>query len=552
MTNKEIAKTFQLLGNIMELHGENPFKIRSYQSAYRNLRKLDRPLAEMSPEEIGAIKGIGKAITGKIGELLNGGKMATLERYIERTPPGVVEMLGISGFGPKKIRTIWQDLGAETIGELLYACNENRLIEIKGFGEKTQADLRIKLEYYLRSKGRFRYAQLEAEAKQLLAKVRQRLRGARVEWTGALRRGANIVDRIELLVGQTDLELLFEEDLLIREGQTADYQDARSSDGFPVRIYSCTSDNFGTEQFRRTATTVFLESFRQLTEGQDFSNLAEESAVFERTGLSYLPPELRDTERHLSYARSGKVPVLVEETEMRGVVHLHTNWSDGLNTIREMADACRARGYEYMGLTDHSKSAFYANGLKVDRLLQQWAEVDALNEEYEDFRIFKGIESDILSDGSLDYDEDILQRFDFIIASVHSNLKMDEAKATTRLINAIEHPHTTILGHPTGRLLLSRPGYPIDHQRIIDACAANGVAIELNANPYRLDLDWEWIPYALERGVMISINPDAHSIAGIDDLHFGTLSARKGGLDREHCLTALNATDFARWVRADA
>ena len=545
MTNKEIAKTFQLLGNIMELHGENPFKIRSYQSAYRNLRKLDRPLAEMSPEEIGAIKGIGKAITGKIGELLNGGKMATLERYIERTPPGVVEMLGISGFGPKKIRTIWQDLGAETIGELLYACNENRLIEIKGFGEKTQADLRIKLEYYLRSKGRFRYAQLEAEAKQLLAKVRQRLRGARVEWTGALRRGANIVDRIELLVGQTDLELLFEEDLLIREGQTADYQDARNSDGFPVRIYSCTSDNFGTEQFRRTATTVFLESFRQLTEGQDFSNLAEESAVFERTGLSYLPPELRDTERHLSYARSGKVPVLVEETEMRGVVHLHTNWSDGLNTIREMADACRARGYEYMGLTDHSKSAFYANGLKVDRLLQQWAEVDALNEEYEDFRIFKGIESDILSDGSLDYDEDILQRFDFIIASVHSNLKMDEAKATTRLINAIEHPHTTILGHPTGRLLLSRPGYPIDHQRIIDACAEHNVAIELNANPYRLDLDYSWIPYAVERGVPVSINPDAHSTGGIDDIRYGTLAARKGGLTKAACWNAKDLLPLA-------
>ena len=551
MTNKEIAKRFQLLGSIMELHGENPFKIRSYQSAYRSLRKLDRPLAEMTPEEIGAIKGIGKAITGKIGELLDGGQMATLQRYLDQTPPGVVEMLGISGFGPKKIRTIWRDLGVETIGELLYACNENRLVELKGFGQKTQADLRQKLEYYMRSKDRFRYAQLESEAQYLLEKIRDRLRGARVELTGAIRRRANIVDRIEFLIGQTDLELLFDNDLLTHTGRTEAYHEARTADEFPVRLYTCRPEEFGSKQFRYTATTVFLESFKQLTEGQNFRNIAEETEVFERAGIPWLPVELRDTERHLSYASTGKVPVLVEESQMRGVVHLHTDWSDGLNTIREMADACRARGYEYMGLTDHSKSAFYANGLKVDRLLQQWAEVDALNAEYEDFRIFKGIESDILSDGSLDYEEEILQQFDFIIASVHSNLKMDEAKATTRLLRAIENPHTTILGHPTGRLLLSRPGYPIDHRRVIDACAANGVAIELNANPYRLDLDWEWIPYALERGVMIAIDPDAHSITGIDDIHFGTLSARKGGLDREHCLTALNLTDFARWIRAD-
>ena len=243
-------------------------------------------------------------------------------------------------------------------------------------------------------------------------------------------------------------------------------------------------------------------------------------------------------------ARKGALPELINPTDIQGVIHSHTTYSDGINSLTEMAEAARAAGYSYIGITDHSKAAFYANGLSVERVLEQMAEIDQLNTQWDDFRILKGIESDILADGSLDYEEDILQRFDFVIASVHSNLRMDEAKATARLLAAIENPYTHILGHPTGRLLLSRPGYPIDHRKVIDACAANQVAIELNASPYRLDLDWTWIPYALEKGVLISINPDAHSIAGIQDIYFGTLAARKGGLTAERCLNARPADEF--------
>ena len=532
MTNKEIASRFQLLADVMELHKDNPFKIRSYQNAYRTLKKLDTPLKDLSADQIGEIKGIGKAITGKIRELVDYGRMQTLDRFVEKTPPGVVEMLNIRGFGPKKIRVIWQELGVETIGELLYACNENRLIELKGFGQKTQADLQQKLEYYLRSRNRFRYAQLEGTAEQLLADIRKKLPGVRAEFTGALRRRANVVDIIELLIGAPSIELA---DLL------AEIE-------LPVEIYTCKPEEFDVRWFELSGSELFQNQFRQLTEGQKLDIADDEAAIFERAGLSYLPPEMRENEWHLELASTHRVLQLVEETDIRGVVHLHTTWSDGINSLREMADACRVRGYQYLGLTDHSKSAFYANGLKEDRLREQWAEVDVLNAEYEDFKIFKGIESDILSDGSLDYAEDILAEFDFIIASVHANLKMDEEKATKRLITAVENPYTTILGHPTGRLLLSRTGYPVDHRRVIDACAANGVAIELNANPYRLDLDWTWIPYAVERGVMISINPDAHSIGGIDDIHFGVLSARKGGLTAERCLTALSREDFASWI----
>ncbi|MBK7870239.1 MAG: DNA polymerase/3'-5' exonuclease PolX [Saprospiraceae bacterium] len=550
MTNKEIAKAFQFLGEIMELHGENPFKIKSYQSAYITLRKLDQPLAEMSDEEIANIKGVGKAIAGKIRELLEHGKMETLEKYKAMTPPGVQEMLNIAGFGPKKVLTVWKDLGVESVGELLYAVNENRLIELKGFGKKTQDDLRQKLEYYQRSKDKFHYAALETESEKLLQQIQEQLPDAIISLTGAMRRHCNIVDAIEILIGtESNLEQLFQNQLLTKKKQSDIAIYADTAEGYPVVIYTCKPAEFGSKLFRYTASPSFLESFIQRFPGLDFKGLAQEQDVFAKANLPYIESELRESEDIIEKAIAGKLPQLLEEQDVRGVLHAHSTYSDGLHSLREMAEYVKSQGYEYLGITDHSKSAFYANGLQVERVLQEWAEIDELNKELAPFRIFKGIESDILNDGSLDYGEDILKQFDFIIASVHSNLRMDEAKATQRLITAIENPYTTILGHPTGRLLLSREGYPVDHQRVIDACAANSVAIELNANPYRLDLDWTWIPYALEKGVKIAVNPDAHSREGVHDIHFGVLSARKGGLTAETCLNCLNVNEFEKFCQ---
>lgn len=545
MTNKKIAKTFQLLGNIMELHGENPYKIRSYQNAYINLRKLDRPLSEMSDTEIEDLKGVGKAISSKIRELLDTGKMATLEKYREQTPEGVQEMLNIKGFGPKKIRVIWKELEAETIGELLYAVNENRLIELKGFGKKTQDQLKQQLEYYQRTKHHFHFAALEAPAESLLKTLQEQLPDAPISWCGAIRRKLNVLDAISILIGiKGDLS----EDLKkagLKIGQIEENHVAATTlDDLPVKIYTCAPQEFGFKLFQYTATEDFFQAFLQAFPKLDFKDLSDEYDVFDRAGIPYIEPELREQAWSLEIAKAQKLPLLIEEGDIKGVIHSHTNWSDGLHSLREMAEYTRDQGYIYIGITDHSKSAFYANGLQPERVLAQMAEIDALNEEMAPFRIFKGIESDILNDGSLDYPEEILQRFDFIIASVHSNLRMDEAKATQRLLTAIENPYTTMLGHPTGRLLLSRQGYPIDHKLIIDACADHGVAIELNANPYRLDLDWSWIPYALEKGVNISINPDAHSREGIHDIHFGVLSARKGGLTAEACVNAGTAQEF--------
>lgn len=550
MTNKEIAKTFQLLGNIMELHGENPYKIRSYQNAYINLRKLDRPLSDMSDREIESLKGVGKAISGKIRELLDHGKMATLEKYREQTPEGIQEMLQIKGFGPKKIRVIWKELEAETIGELLYAVNENRLIELKGFGKKTQDQLKGQLEYYQRTKHQFHYAALETAALSLVEALQAQFPDTPIDFCGGLRRHTNVLDTISVLIGvekeiTTELEKV---GLQTIQKDGLQYK-ATTADELPVLIYTCAPGAFGSKLFRYTASPEFLQAFIAAFPNLDFKNLADEKAVFEKAGLPYIQPELREQAWALDLAKSDQLPALVAEKDIKGVIHSHTNWSDGLHTLREMAEYARDQGYDYIAITDHSKAAFYANGLQPERVLAQMAEIDILNQELAPFRIFKGIESDILNDGSLDYPEEILQQFDLVIASVHTNLRMDEAKATQRLLTAIENPYTTILGHPTGRLLLSRQGYPIDHKMVIDACAANGVAIELNANPYRLDLDWTWIPYALEKGVPICVNPDAHSKEGIHDIHFGVLSARKGGLTKEMCLNARTVEDFAQYCK---
>lgn len=553
MTNKEIAKTFQLLADIMELHGENSFKVRSYQNAYIALRKLETPLSEMPREEIDAIKGVGKAIGDKIQELLASGQMATLEKYRAMTPPGVQEILAIPGIGPKKTLTIWKDLGAESVGELLYAVNENRLIELKGFGAKTQEDIRQKLEYYQRSLGYYRYATLEAEAKSLLAALQAALPEGKIALAGDVARCCNTLETIDFVAtNHSDWPAILQQAGLSAESPDASPILAHTASEVPVRIFLCSAEEWGSKQFRYTAGQSFMEAFVAAFPGVDFRGLPTEEAVFQKVGLPFIAPELRDWPAAIELAQKHALPELFSENDIRGIIHAHSTYSDGLHTLSDMAEYVRTQGYEYLGITDHSKSAFYAQGLEPERVLMQWREVDALNAGYatagHKFRIFKGIESDILNDGSLDYDAELLAGFDFIIASVHSNLRMDEAKATRRLLTAIENPHTAILGHPTGRLLLSRAGYPIDHRFLIDACAANGVAIELNANPYRLDLDWTWIPYAMEKGVLIAVNPDAHSREGIHDIHFGVCSARKGGLTAAACLNVLDAEGFGEWL----
>ncbi len=535
MTNKEIANHFQTLGNLMELHGENPFKIRSYSNAYITLRKLGKPLKDMSAEEISSIKGVGKAISGKINELLTEGKMNTLEKYKSMTPDGIIEMLQIKGFGPKKIAIIWKKMEIDTISELVYACRENRLIEVKGFGLKTQAELLKKLEYHIQSKGFYHFATLEKLALPFIEKIRQIMSDSMVELTGDIRRKMPILKNIEMLINTTDLNPIFENNLLEFDSKEDKLVKGRLNN-IPVHIYTCQKDDFGSKQFKYTGPSDFIADFLSKTDVKDFQNICSEENVFQKAAIPFIPPALRDIPKVVNWE---KIPKLIEEKDIKGVVHLHTTYSDGLHSLEEMVAHVHQLGYEYIGVTDHSKSAFYANGLRPERVIKQWNEIDEIQKKYPNFKIFKGIESDILNDGRLDYEDDILKGFDFIIASVHSNLKMDKEKATSRIIKAVENPYTTILGHMTGRLLLMRKGYPIDHRKIIDACAQNDVAIEINAHPYRLDIDWKWVPYALEKGVKIAINPDAHSKEGVADIRYGVAVGRKGGLTKDMCFNLM-------------
>ena len=554
MTNKQIATAFSDLAKIMELHGENPFKIRSYSSAYLTLRKVEQPLIEMSDEDITALKGVGKTIAGKIRELNESGKMMTYEKYREMTPPGVVDMLKVNGFGPKKVKVVWKELGAESIGELLYACNENRLVEIKGFGQKTQTGLIKKLELFLNSQHKFHYGKVAPVQEAILEKLEKQFPKIQIAVVGDMIQLNPIVEHLDFLVaGAKEVEKVFDGKSLVFEKKDKHGFYGNTDEGIPVRIFVCEPKEWGSKLFRYSSSSEFINAFLEKAKANanadtvDFKNIETEKIVFEKAQLPYILPELRYDESALS------MPVISEDDlirpeDIRGVVHAHTTYSDGIHTLEDMVEEAKNLGYEYLTITDHSQAAFYANGLKPDRLLEQFAAIDELNSKQKDFKIYKSIESDILNDGSLDYDEEILKQFDLIIASVHTNLKMDEKKATQRLITAIENPYTTILGHPTGRILLARSGYPIDHAKVIDACAANGVHLELNANPLRLDIDWTWIPYAREKGVLISINPDAHSKGGIQDIKYGALVARKGRLTKEGCLNARGQKEFDKLI----
>ena len=542
MENKAIARTLRLLSQLMELHDENPFKIKSIANAAFKVDKSPVKLGGKSLEELEKVDGIGKSIAAKLVELFETGTIAELQQLLDATPAGIVEMLGIKGIGPKKIATIWHDLGIENVGELYYACNENRLIEAKGFGLKTQEDIKKVIEFKMASSGKFLYAQVEPIADELLKRFEALFPGIPMTLCGEFRRRCDIINELCFVIAtdpDTAIAKIQHTELLSDMTVQQNTLSGVTEHGVRVSITVADTDYYK-QVFVQTGNKEHVEAVLALIKDLNFKPTSEEE-IYQKAGLQYMAPELREDDDFIAKAEKNELPKLIEYTDLKGTLHNHSTWSDGVTTIEEMAFYCRDElKLEYLGMCDHSKTAFYAKGLSIEQVLRQHEEIDSLNKKLEGFHIFKGIESDILNDGSLDYPDEILQRFDFVVASVHSNLKMAEDKATARLIKAIETPYTTILGHPTGRLLLSRNGYPIDFKKVIDACAANNVVIEINANPLRLDLDWRWHQYALDKGVWLSINPDAHRVEGFLDMHYGTLVARKGGLYKERCLNALS------------
>ncbi|MGO4877522.1 helix-hairpin-helix domain-containing protein [Pedobacter psychrotolerans] len=552
MENKTIARTLRFLSQLMELHEENPFKIKSIANAYFKVDKLPFALKDKPLEEIDQIEGIGKGLASKITELLQTGELRELNELIQQTPEGVIEMLSIKGIGPKKILIIWRILGIESIGELYYACNENRLIEAKGFGLKTQEEIKNAIAFKLAANGRFLYAQVEGFANMLFTQISEWLinidNHSLLGFAGQYRRACEIIDELELVIGAENMEIVAEQltsfgPLSLIAGDEAFI--ATTEAGLRIKIFLVNKADFYLEWFKLTGNPEHAKKVLTLAGDGPFAN---ENEIYSKAGLSYIEPELREGFDEIELARADQLPVLITDKDLKGSLHNHSTWSDGVHTLEQMAMYCKdVLNLQYLGICDHSKTAVYAKGLNEQRVFGQHQEIDELNQRLAPFKIFKGIESDILSDGSLDYSDDILKTFDFVVASVHSNLRMDEAKATTRLLKAIENPYTTILGHPTGRLLLSRAGYPIDYKKIIDACAANQVVIEINANPLRLDLDWRWHRYALEKGVLLSVNPDAHRTDGFHDTRYGILVARKGGLSADKCLNAFSLEEITAY-----
>jgi len=547
--NYFIADQFTLLAKLMDMHGENSFRSRTYSSAAFAIEKITQPLADIPEDKLYSIKGIGESVAKKVIEMLQTGRLATLQEYISKTPPGVLEMLNIKGLGPKKIATIWKEMGVESVGELLYACNENRLLLYKGFGAKTQQNVQEAIEFYMKSQGSHLFAETEAYAQAIDTTLKAQFPDRLFALTGQFRRQSEIIDRLEWVTTATSAELLA---FLGANNYTThetleDLISVIGPENVQLKFYSTGLAAFYPTLFQTSGSEEFITACQALPGWNNGTSYTSEEEIFTSIQLPYIQPAMREKAGVLHNIQNHTEPV-IQPGDIRGIIHSHSQWSDGANTIEEMAKACIEQGFEYLVISDHSKSAFYANGLTEERIKEQHHYVDELNEKFKPFKIFKSIECDILNDGALDYSNNVLSTFDLVIASVHSNLKMTEDKAMMRLLNAIRNPYTTILGHMTGRLLLSRPGYPVDHVSIIDACVENHVAIELNAHPRRLDIDWRWIDYALEKGVLISIDPDAHSIEGYD-CRYGVLAAQKGGLTKQRNLSSFSLQEFEAYLQ---
>lgn len=548
ISNQEIAEQLNLLAKLIEIHGENSFRAKAYSTAAFKIEKLAYNLYEKPLEQV-RIAGIGEGILAAIQEIITTGQFELLQEYLEKTPAGVLDLLKVKGLGPKKIAQLWKGLEIESIDELVDACTENKLMLLKGFGLASQNSILKSIEFLRAQKGFFLYATIEELADQLIALFLSHFPDAHTSFTGAWRRQETVINELELLTTaplQTISSFLIEQFPAAQMDIQGSYLILEMPEWVKVVIDFSSVENFYKRLFETTNTSEFNEAF--LSRYQLPLTPLSESEIFEKNGLSMIHPALRES--LYSLERYGKAFVqLIQPSDIKGIIHSHSTYSDGRNSILEMALAAQEKGYEYLVMSDHSQTAAYANGLSVERIQQQHKEIDKLNQQMAPFKIFKSIESDILNDGSLDYEDSVLAQFDLVIASIHSNLGMDEKQAIERLIKAIENPYTRILGHPTGRLLLSRPGYPVDHKKLIDACLANDVVVEINAHPRRLDLDWKWIEYAIDKGVLLSINPDAHSTDGMDLVKYGVWAAQKGGLKPINNLSSFSLIEFEDFLK---
>lgn len=534
MTNSEIANIINTTSKLMALYGAQSFKIRSYENAFKSLRRWSSNLSEMTESEIASVGDIGPNFAKKVIEIIQTNSLTEYDVLKEKTPEGIIELLNMKGLGPKKLKQLWDELGIKKAEDLLFACRQNKLLALKGFGQKTQDALKEKLMFFLSMRGYQLFSTIEKKANLLISKLEEKYPNGQFTLTGKIKRKEQIMKRIDILHNIDGLDL---------SNITKTEKSKHYFLNTPISFLYTNDLEFGNNLIRTTGPESFTKQL-QLEEIQ----FKTEKEVFSHLNINFIPAEIRHQQNILEKAKNNNFDDLVKVSDIKGSLHMHTTYSDGLNSLEEMVKYAVNAGYEYMLITDHSKSATYANGLQIERLLEQIKKIGALNNQY-NIKIYSGIESDILSNGALDYPDEILAQLDIVISSVHSGLGMDINKATDRILKAIENPYTRIMGHLTGRLLTTREGYPVDHRKIIDACANTNTVMELNANPSRLDIDEQYIPYAMEKNVMISINPDAHSTSQLDMMQYGVHTARRGGLTKNLCLNTKSLVDFDKWVK---
>ena len=566
MDRHGVAVTLDRIASYLELKGENPFRVRAFRTAEKTIEgfpgELDEAIADGSLAEA---KGIGPAILEIVTELVQTGRSSLLQELQDEVPPGLVEMLAISGLGVAKIRQIHQSLAIETLPELEEAARDGRLAALPRFGKRTAENI-LKGITFLRQASQWRLAHHALDEATAVAEALGRVPHVlAVHPAGAVRRRSEVVrDLVMVVVADVAPEELFRSigagaGVSEIAGEDERRATLRFQGGAPVQVVVTPPQNLGAVLVQATGSEAHLARLTEharakgftlagtaLWEGSRFVPTPDEQTLYRALDLPWIPPELRETGEEVG----GPVPTLLERGDLRGFLHCHTTYSDGTDSVEQLARGVRAAGYDWLGITDHSRSAAYAGGMQPDDIRRQWDEIDAVNAMDLGITVFKGIESDILADGALDYPDDVLAGFDFIIASVHSRFTMDEAEMTGRFLRAIASPYVTLLGHPTGRLLLSREPYPVDLDAIFEAAGAAGVGIEINADPHRLDLDWRVLRRARAAGVMISIGADAHNLAGLANVDFGVGIARKGGLGPDAILDTRTAEGFRAFAAA--
>jgi len=570
MNKKEVAKILEEIGTILDLKGENPFKVRAYYNGARIVETLDKDLADLvKTREIAGIKGIGKALVEKISTLVNEGSLPFYDELKSSIPEGLLQMLKIPGLGVKKVKVIFDKLGIISIGELEYACRENRLRDLQGFGQKSQDKVLKSIELQKKYNERFLVPIAEDEARQVIDYLKKNRKIIRVEIAGSLRRKMETIKDLDIIAScdegnREDIMQFFvsydqsiriisqgvtKSAIILDSGITAELRLVNDSE-YPFLLQHATGSKEHNTQMRRLAK----EHNYKMNEYGLFSDdklivCKDENEIYTNLGLQIIPPELREGMGEIESAKVKYLPEVYNGNPFYGLFHVHTTYSDGANSLKEIADACQSMGLEYVGICDHSKSAFYANGLSEERVKEQQTEIDQLNARYNEFKIFKGIEADILQDGSLDYEDDVLATFDFVIASVHSNFNLSEETMTERICRALQNPYVTMLGHPTGRLLLAREPYKVDMEKVIEVAGNERKIIEINANPFRLDLDWRWGKLARSKGIKTAINPDAHSVEGLKDYHYGIGIARKGGFSKEEIINTFTMNEMEAYFK---